>query len=547
LLAWSADLKGSEFYAISVRDLVAGRDLDDRVEQTEGSIVWLNDSSAFYYVRVDDHHRTAQVFRHRLGVAQDELVFEELDPAWFVGIERSQSGAFAIIRVSDHDASECHLVDLDDPQAVPRCIEPRAPGLRYSVEHRGGELFIRTNAAGAEDFKIVHAPLAAPSQANWQDLVAHKQGRIIVAHSVFPHHLVRLERENGLPAIVIRPFDGSGEYSVSFAEEAYSLSLEGRYEFDAPALRFTYASPSTPRQTFDFDLASRDRTLRKTQIIPSGHDPALYVTRRLSAPAPDGAEVPVTLLYRADLVLDGTTPLLLYGYGAYGHPLPASFSSNVLSLADRGFVYALAHVRGGTDKGWHWYLDGKLTKKPNTFSDYIAAARHLIAQNYTGAGRIVAHGGSAGGMLMGVVANDAPDLFAGIIANVPFVDVLNTMLDASLPLTPPEWLEWGNPIEDQAAFAAIANYSPYDNVRAQNYPPIFALAGLTDPRVTYWEPAKWVARLRAAMTGGGPVLLKTNMGAGHGGASGRFDRLNEIAAEYAFALGCVYGNAARSN
>jgi oligopeptidase B len=244
-------------------------------------------------------------------------------------------------------------------------------------------------------------------------------------------------------------------------------------------------------------------------------------------------------LHQAGLVLDGRAPLLLYGYGAYGHPLPASFSANILSLVDRGFVYALAHVRGGTDKGWHWYLDGKLAHKPNTFSDFIAAGRHLIAQNYTGQGRIVAHGGSAGGMLMGAVANLAPELFAGIIADVPFVDVLNTMLDASLPLTPPEWLEWGNPITDAAAFDAIKHYSPYDNVRQQAYPPIFALAGLTDPRVTYWEPAKWVAKLRATMTSGGPVLLKTNMGAGHGGASGRFDRLAEIAEEYAFALACV--------
>lgn len=547
VLGWSADRNGSELYTIRVRDLATGQDLDDSVEQTEGSIVWLNNSRAFYYVRVDDNHRTAQVFRHKLGAADDELVFEELDPAWFVGIERSQSGAFAIIRVSDHDASECHLLDLDDPRAKPRCVEPRAPGLRYAVEHRGEALYIRTNAGGAEDFKIVSAPLAAPGQSNWRDEVAHRRGRIIVAHTVFPGHLVRLERENGLPAIVIRPFGGGEDYSVSFEEEAYSLSFESRYAFDAPALRFTYASPSTPRQTFDFNLTNRERTLRKTQVIPSGHDPARYVTRRLFATAPDGAEVPVTLLHRAGLVLDGSAPLLLYGYGAYGHPLPASFSANVLSLVDRGFVYALAHVRGGTDKGWHWYLDGKLDKKPNTFSDFLAVARHLIALNYTRQGRIVAHGGSAGGMLMGVVANAAPELFAGIIANVPFVDVMNTMLDASLPLTPPEWLEWGNPAEDAGAFSTISSYSPYDNVRPQIYPPIFALAGLTDPRVTYWEPAKWVARLRATMTGGGPVLLKTNMGAGHGGASGRFDRLAEIAAEYSFALACASGPAPGPN
>jgi oligopeptidase B len=538
-LAWSADAKGSELYAIRIRDLATGVDLEDRVEHTEGSIVWLNDASGFYYVRVDDNHRTAQVFRHLIGRAQDDLVFEELDPAWFVGIDRSQSGAFAIIKVSDHNASECHLLDLGDATAVPRCVEPRAPDLRYSVAHRGDRLYIRCNADGAEDFKIVSAPLATPGRAHWHDEVTHRRGRIIVSFTVYPDHLVRLDRENGLPAIVVRAFASGEEYTVAFDEEAYSLGFEGRYEFASPTLRFTYASMTTPRETFDYNLHTRDRVLRKRQTIPSGHDASAYVTRRLYATAPDGELVPITVLHKAGQALDGTAPLLLYGYGAYGHPLPASFSANILSLVDRGFVYALAHVRGGTDKGWHWYLEGKLAQKINTFSDFISVGRHLIAEGYTAPGNIVAHGGSAGGMLMGAIANLAPELFAGIIANVPFVDVLNTMLDADLPLTPPEWLEWGNPIESAEAFATIRAYSPYDNVGAKTYPPIFALAGLTDPRVTYWEPAKWVARLRATMTAGGPILLKTNMDAGHGGASGRFDRLGEVASEYAFALACV--------
>ena len=538
-LAWSADEKGSELYAIRVRDLATGRDGEDRVEHTDGGIVWLGDGSGFYYVRVDDNHRTAQVFRHRLGVAADELVFEELDPAWFVGVGRSQSGAYAIITVSDHNATECHLLDLADPAAEPRCVEPRRPDIRYALEHRGDRLFIRTNADDAADFKIASAPLDAPGRAQWREEVPHRPGRIIVAITVYPDHLVWLERENGLPVIVVRTLATEEDHPIAFDEEAYSLSFEGRYMFEAPTLRFTYASMTTPRETYDYHLATRDRVLRKRQVIPSGHDPAAYVTRRLYAPAPDGESVPITLLHRAGEEFDGSAPLLLYGYGAYGHAMSASFSANALSLVDRGFVYAIAHVRGGTDKGWHWYLDGKLARKPNTFSDFIAVARHLIAENYTGRGRIVAHGGSAGGMLMGAVANQAPELFAGIIAAVPFVDVLNTMLDADLPLTPPEWLEWGNPIESAEAFEAIRSYSPYDNVRAQAYPPIFALAGLTDPRVTYWEPAKWVARLRATMTGGGPILLKTNMDAGHGGASGRFDRLGEVAEEYAFALTCV--------
>jgi oligopeptidase B len=293
---------------------------------------------------------------------------------------------------------------------------------------------------------------------------------------------------------------------------------------------------TTPAEVYDYDMATRQRVLRKRQEIPSGHDPANYVTTRVFAKAQDGAEVPVSLLHRRDFVPDGSAPLLLYGYGSYGMAIPASFNANRLSLVDRGFVYAIAHIRGGADKGWQWYLDGKREKKINTFDDFIAAGRALVASRYTSAGRIVAHGGSAGGMLMGAVANRAPELFAGIIAEVPFVDVLNTMLDDTLPLTPPEWPEWGNPISDEAAFRYILSYSPYDNLEAKRYPAILAMAGLTDPRVTYWEPAKWVARLRATMTGGGPVLLRTNMGAGHGGASGRFSRLDEVAIAYAFAL-----------
>ena len=364
---------------------------------------------------------------------------------------------------------------------------------------------------------------------------------MIVDFSVFPDYLARLEREDGLPRISIRHFAGGGEHAIAFAEEAYSLSIDRRLEFSTRVLRFTYSSMATPRETYDYDLATRARILRKRQTIPSGFDPAEYVTRRLFAPADDGELVPISILCRRDLVHDGGAPVLLYGYGAYGCPTQASFSATRLSLVDRGFIYAIAHVRGGTEKGWRWYTGGKLANKPNTFSDFVAAARHLIAKGLTKPGRIVIQGGSAGGMLMGAAANLAPELLAGVIADVPFVDVLNTMLDAELPLTPPEWLEWGNPITDAGAFAAIRSYSPYDNVAAKRYPPILALGGLTDPRVTYWEPLKWTARLRARMTGGGPILCKTNMGAGHGGAPGRFDRLEDAALQYAFALACVEG------
>ncbi len=313
----------------------------------------------------------------------------------------------------------------------------------------------------------------------------------------------------------------------------------GGYEFDTTVVRFAYSSMTTPTEVYDYEMVSRTRTLRKRQQIPSGHDPANYVTTRIVARAHDGAEVPVSILHRRDFKPDGTAPLLLYGYGSYGMSMPASFAANRLSLVDRGFVYAIAHIRGGADKGWAWYLDGKREKKTNTFDDFAAAGRALVEAGYTSARRIVGHGGSAGGMLMGAVANRAGELFAGILAEVPFVDVLNTMLDDTLPLTPPEWPEWGNPITDPEAFRYILSYSPYDNVAAKDYPKILAMGGLTDPRVTYWEPAKWIARLRPTMTSGGPVLLRTNMGAGHGGSSGRFNRLDEVAIGYAFALWSV--------
>jgi oligopeptidase B len=539
LLAWSADDKGSELFTLRLRDLQTGRDLMDEVPDTSGSMVWSADGSSILYVKLDDNHRPHCVMLHRLGTqaSEDVCVYLEQDPGWFVGIQSTQSRRFCVIDLHDHDSSEARLIDLADVSAAPRLVAARKTGLRYEIEHYEQKLIILTNADGAEDFKLVTADLETPGL--WQDFVAHRRGRMIMSHLALRHHLVRLERENGLPQIIIRDMADGTEHAIAFAEEAYSLGLDTMREFDTKTLRFSYSSMTTPREIFDYDMTTRERILRKRQDIPSGHDPAQYVTRRIFAPAHDGEIVPVSLLYRRDLALDGSAPLLLQGYGAYGHASPASFSAHRFSLVDRGFVYAIAHVRGGTDKGWHWYEDGKLAKKPNTFADFISAARHLSAEKYTRAGRIVALGGSAGGMLMGAVANLAPELFAGIIADVPFVDVLNTMLDGELPLTPPEWVEWGNPGKDLWAFETIRSYSPYDNVRAQKYPAMLVQAGLTDPRVTYWEPAKWVARLRERMSGGGPVILHTNMEAGHGGAAGRFEALKDVAREYAFAIDCV--------
>ncbi|HEY0293121.1 MAG TPA: S9 family peptidase, partial [Hansschlegelia sp.] len=515
------------------------------VPDTTGAAVWAADGGSFWYVRLDEQHRALEVYRHLLGTPPDadELVFKEDDPGWFVGVEETRSGTYCVITVSDHDTTEAHLIERADPVAAPRVVWPRKAGVRYELDHHPAldgrsSLILRTNADGAVDFKLVAVDADNPAGPQ-REIAPYAPGVYMLDHAVTARHLVRLERVNALPRIVVRALADGQEHRISFGEAAYSLGVESGREFDTDLTRFSYSSPSTPSEVWDYDMASRDRTLRKRQEIPSGHDPAAYVVRRLEARAPDGASVPITVIHKSGLPLDGSAPCLLYGYGAYGIALPASFSGGRLSLVDRGFVYAIAHVRGGAEKGWGWYLDGKLAHKTNTFTDFAACADQLIADGFTSAGRIVAHGGSAGGMLMGAVANLRPELFAGIIADVPFVDVLTTMLDDTLPLTPPEWPEWGDPIRDEAAFNRILGYSPVDNVKPRPYPAILALAGLTDPRVTYWEPAKWVARLREATTSEKPIALKTNMDAGHGGAAGRFDRLEEVGLSYAFALKAV--------
>jgi len=540
MIAWAADRNGSEYYTIFIRDLDTGKDRDERIEKSGSGAVWASDSSRFYYVELDENHRPFRVREHMLGTSQadDAIVYEEKDAGFFVGVGMTQSRRYLTISAHDHQTSEVWLIDAENGGA-PFCVEKRHENTEYSLEERDGTLYILTNDDEAEDFKIVTAPVDAPGADNWADLVPHEAGRLILDVEVIANHLIRLERKDGLPRIVVRDLRDGSEQTISFPEEAYSLGLISGYEFDTATLRFSYSSPTTPAQIFDLDLATGERLLRKQQQVPSGHDPALYETRRLFAKAPDGEDVPVTLLYRKGLKLDGSAPALLYGYGAYGHSIPAGFSVSVLSLVDRGFVYAIAHIRGGMDKGYRWYKNGRAAHKTNTFSDFIAAAEMLIEKGYSSEGRIVAEGGSAGGMLMGAVANMRPELWAGVMAIVPFVDVLNTMLDDTLPLTPPEWPEWGNPITSEDDYRRIAAYSPYDNVDAKAYPPILALAGLTDPRVTYWEPAKWVAKLRATKTDENALYLRTNMDAGHGGASGRFERIKETAITYAFALKCV--------
>ncbi|MEL6372650.1 MAG: S9 family peptidase [Pseudomonadota bacterium] len=538
LMAYAVDDQGSELYTIKVRDLATGEDLEDAIPDTGGSFVWANDNRSLFYIKLDDNHRPQMVYRHRLGEPsdQDTLIFREQDPGFYVGLGKTQSDRFITIGTGDHQTDEIHLIDADAPESAPVLVTAREPGHEYAVDHHDGDLVILTNSGGAVDFRICRAPVSAPGPDHWVEIIPPKPGRLILSATAYRDHLVRMEREDGLPRIMVRRWDGSDEHAIAFDEEAYSLGMSGGYEFDTTTLRFSYSSMTTPSQVFDYDMVSRTRTLRKTQEVPSGHDAGDYVTRRIHAPAADGEMIPVTLLHHRDTPLDGSAPALLYGYGSYGIAMPAGFSTSRLSLDDHGFIFALAHIRGGKEKGYGWYLDGKMANKMNTFTDFIAAGEHLVSEGLTQRGRLVAHGGSAGGMLVGASANMAPDLFNGIIADVPFVDVLNTMLDATLPLTPPEWLEWGNPIESAEQFARIKSYCPYTNVSAQAYPHIYAYAGLTDPRVTYWEPAKWIAKLREHKTDDNLLMLKVNMEGGHAGASGRFDSLKELARAYAFAL-----------
>lgn len=538
LAAWSFDDKGSEFYRLQIRELASGSDRTETVDNTTGDASWASDGKSFFYTLQDDNHRPLKVFRHVLGTAQadDVLVYEEKDTGFFTGVGKTQSERYIVIDTHDHETSEVYLIDATTPATAPKLVAQRKPNVEYDVDHWEDRLIIRTNADGAEDYKIAWAPISAPGPENWSDLVPHRPGTLILGVMALKNWLVRLERENGLPRIVIRNMTSGEEHAIAFDEEAYSLGLGEMREYDTDVLRFSYSSMTTPAQVYDYDMRTRTRTLRKTQEVPSGHNPADYVTKRIQAEASDGETVPVTLLYRKDTKLDGSAPLWLYGYGSYGITIPAGFNTNILSLVDRGFIYAIAHIRGGKDKGYRWYKEGKREKKINTFTDFVAAAEALIKSGYTREGNIVAQGGSAGGLLMGATVNLAPHLFKGVVAEVPFVDVLTTMLDDTLPLTPPEWQEWGNPIASPEAYDVIAAYSPYDRIEAKAYPHIMAVGGLTDPRVTYWEPAKWVARLREHKTDSNLLLLKTNMEAGHAGASGRFDRLKEVALVYAFGI-----------
>jgi len=538
LFAYAEDAQGSEVHKIYVKDLATGVVLPDPIESANGDFTFSPDSQWIFWTNRDDNGRPDKIFRRPARGGETVLVYEEEDDGMFMGVDRTADDRFIVIGILNQETSEARYIPASDPTATPVVLEPRVVATRYDVDHWGDRWVIRTNADDAIDFKIVQAPTATPGKAHWTDLVPHTPGRFIEGLNLTRDHLARQERADANTRIIIRDRAGA-EHEIAADEPAFALSLSGASEFETTQTRYTYNSPSTPTQTFDYDMATRTRTLRKTQEIPSGHNIADYVVERLNAPASDGQLVPVTVLRRKTTPIDGSAPLLLYGYGSYGIPMPAGFSTGRLSLVDRGWIYAIAHIRGGSDKGWGWFLNARKMTKKNTFTDFIAAAEHLIDRKYATAGHIVAQGGSAGGLLMGAVNNMRPDLWAGVIGQVPFVDVINTMSDTSLPLTPPEWPEWGNPIEDPEAYDYMMSYSPYDQVSAKPYPAVLATGGLSDPRVTYWEPEKWVAKLRPATTSGKPVLLKINMEAGHGGAAGRFDYLKEVAHDYAFAVWAV--------
>jgi len=538
LIAYAVDRTGSEYFDIRVRRIAEGAEFDETVSSTDGDPVWAADAKSFFYVERDDNQRPKRVKRHTLGTdpATDEFVYEEPDDSYFLDVAKSRSGAYVFISSGKATSSEVRFLAADAPAGTtPTVIAPRAEDELYSVEHAGNHFYIHTNAGGAVDFKIARAPVSAPGRENWADWLPAQEGVYVVDIVPYRNRLVRLQRRDALPEIVVSDYDRD-EHVIAFDEAAYALGLNPGYEFDTEVLRFSYESPTTPGQVFDYDMATRERTLLKTQEVPSGHDPALYVAERLHATAEDGARIPVTLLRLKTTPTDGTAPLLLYGYGSYGITIPASFNASVLSVVDRGAVYAIAHVRGGAAGGRKWYLDGKLDKKPNTFSDFAAVAEALQKDGHASPSKTVIYGGSAGGLLVGATVNLRPELFAGVIGAVPFVDALSTISDASLPLTPPEWVEWGDPITDKSAFETIRSYSPYDNIRTDvPYPPVLATGGVADYRVTYWEPAKWIARLRAEAKGG-PFFLKMNMDAGHQGSAARFERLKERGHDYTFAL-----------
>jgi oligopeptidase B len=536
LLAYSTDTEGDEVYLLVVKDLAAGVLLPDRIPNTYYGVEWANDNRTLFYTTLDSAKRPSRLWRRRLGAASaaDELVYEETDDRFFLRLHKTRSTQYLLMSLESQITSEVWYLDADHPEGAFRVVRPRQPKVEYSVEHHGRRFFIVTNEA-AKNFRVMEAPVDDPAGQPWTELIPHRPAVKIDGVAAFREHLAIFERERGLQQIRVRNLETSETLPVDFPEPVYTVAPARNPEFDTTLLRFEYTSLVTPRSVYDYDMSTGRRELKKQYEVLGGYDPSQYQSERVFAAAPDGVEVPISLVYRKGVARDGTAPLLLYGYGAYGISSDPRFAPERVSLLDRGMVFAIAHVRGGGELGREWYEQGKLLQKKNTFTDFIACARRLVELRYTSPERLAISGRSAGGLLMGAVVNLCPQLFRAVVTAVPFVDVINTMLDATLPLTVIEYEEWGNPNE-KPYYDYMKSYSPYDNVQRQVYPHMLVTAGLNDPRVAYWEPAKWVARLRQLKTDNNLLLLKVNLAAGHGGPSGRYEKWKETAFEYAFLL-----------
>ena len=535
-LAYNIDTNGSEYFSIFIENIETKEILSPEIKNTTGDIIWSLDNNYIFYVGLDQNHRPTKVFKHKIGSdsEKDLLIYEEKDPSFFCSINLSKTKKYLFIRTADHETSEYLFINLKLNQTTPILFKKRIKKIEYDLEHHEKFFVISTNIDNAKNFKIMISH--EESYQKWEEFITYERINLILDFIILKDWLVRLERTEGSENIIILNLNNKNQHKISFDEEAYNLSLDHGYEYETDTFRYSYSSPTTPKSIFDYDCKSKKQELKKTQEVPSGHNKDDYICKKIFATAHDNEKIPITILYKKGIKLDSSNHLLLYGYGSYGISIPSNFSTNRLSLVDRGIIYAIAHIRGGKEKGYEWYENGKLLNKKNTFLDFISCAEKLCEDKYTSPKKIIAQGGSAGGLLMGYIANERPDLFLGIIAQVPFVDICNTMLDEDLPLTVTEIPEWGDIKNDKKSFLYVKSYSPYDNVKKQNYPHMLVTGGISDPRVTYWEMTKWVAKLRENKTDDNLLLLHMNMTAGHSGASGRFDYLKEIAMEYGFVL-----------
>ncbi len=534
ILAYSIDTNGSEIYTLHFLDLKTSNLYPESLEDTYYSFTWANDNQTVFYTEIDEANRPFKIFRHQLGTSQDQdvLIFHEPDDSFFLDIGRTRSDAYIIMSSGSQVTSEAYYLDANNPTGDFQLIESRHQGIEYEVDHHGDYFYVVTND-GAINFKLMKTPVTSPSKENWQVVIPHREDVMLSGISLFAKYLIIYERKNGLPCATIRNFDTGKEDDITFPEPTYGFFEGSNPEFNTNILRFSYTSLITPLSVFDYNMETNVRELKKETEVLGGYDKSQFESEMLMASTKDGVKVPISIVYKKGTPKNGNNPLYLTGYGSYGYPYPATFSSSRLPLLERGFVYAIAHIRGGGEMGRKWYESGKFLYKKNTFTDFISCAEHLINQKWTSAEKLAISGGSAGGLLMGAVINMRPELFKVVVADVPFVDVVSTIIDTSLPLSAIEWEEWGNP-NDKVYYNYIKSYSPYDNVEAKNYPHLLITAGLNDPRVKYWEPAKWTAKLRKMKIDNHILLLKTNMGAGHGGASGRYESLKELAFEYAF-------------